>query len=299
MTSILAPVIDPLHWLLQQVHDVTGVSWAWSIILLTFIVRIALVPLTVKQQLSMRALQRVQPELKALQAKHRGDRQRLNEETMKFYREKGVNPFGSCLPLLVQIPIFIGLFYTLRGERFESVVGNSDKSFLNGFVPDITVYLKDLPTSTLVILMVVYVGSQVASTALLPSSVDPRQKYLFMALPVIFAFFIINQNFPAGLMLYWITSNLWTVGQAAIIRKVFPPIQPAPGTQTSIFDLFKRDDDQGTGGSPSKRPTPKGPKPSPKVAKDAPGAAQPGRARRGAAPAKSRAQRQQRRKGER
>ena len=199
-----------------------GFTWAWSIIVLTFIVRLALVPLTVKQQQSMRRMTALQPELKKLQAKYKHDRQMLNEKMMEFYRENNTNPFGSCLPIIVQIPIFIGLFYLLRSpERF--IEPGDDLSFLFGFIEDITTHLKDLPTSTLAILMIIYVSSQVGSMLLMPSTADPRMKYLFAGMPILFAVFIVNQAFPAGLMLYWITTNLWTCAQAGVIRHVFPP----------------------------------------------------------------------------
>jgi YidC/Oxa1 family membrane protein insertase len=128
---------------------------------------------------------------------------------------------GSCLPLLVQIPIFMAMFFVLRDieDEFDS---DDNRSFLGGFLPDISDYLHQLPTSTLVILMAVYIGSQVGSTLLMPTSLDKVQRYLFLALPIVFAFVLIQQDFAAALMLYWITTNLWTVGQAAVIRWVFP-----------------------------------------------------------------------------
>ncbi len=221
LLSIVTTATRPLLWLLETIHK-TGLTWAWSIIVVTFIVRLALVPLTVKQQQSMRRMTALQPELKKLQAKYKHDRQVLNEKMMEFYRENNTNPFGSCLPILVQIPIFIGLFYLLRSpERF--IKPGDDLSFLFGFLPNITTHLKDLPTATLAILMIIYVSSQVGSMLLMPSTADPRMKYLFAGMPILFAVFIVNQAFPVGLMLYWITTNLWTVAQAAVIRHVFPP----------------------------------------------------------------------------
>ena len=231
-TSILAPIKEPLKWLLEHIHSATGLGWGWSIVVLTFIVRIALVPLTVKQQQSMRRMQAVQPEIKKLQEKYRGDKQVLNQKMMEFYRENKVNPFASCLPLIVQFPVFIGLFYVLRNTKGFIQTGD-DVSFFFGAIPDITTHLNKLDTPTLAVLMVIYVGSQVGSTLLMPSSVDPRQKYLFAALPIVFAFFIVSQSFPVGLMIYWITTNLWTVAQAAVIRQWFPPPPPIiPATAT-------------------------------------------------------------------
>jgi YidC/Oxa1 family membrane protein insertase len=253
--SIMTTLTEPLLWLLRHVHAI-GFTWAWSIIVLTFIVRSALVPLTVKQQQSMRRMTALQPELKKLQQKYKHDRQLLNEKMMEFYRENNTNPFGSCLPIVVQIPIFIGLFYLLRRpERF--VQPGDDLSFFVG-IRDITQHLNQLPTLTLAVLMIIYVSSQVGSMLLMPSTADPRYKYLFAGMPILFAVFIINQAFPVGLMLYWITTNLWTVGQAAVIRKFFPP--PA---FVAMQEAKKRGDDPPPAAAKRTEPKPP-PKPKPK-----------------------------------
>jgi YidC/Oxa1 family membrane protein insertase len=254
-TSTIWPITHSLRWALVQIHEITTAPWAWSIIILTFLVRLALVPLTVKQQQSMRRMQALQPEIRKLQEKYRGDRQVLNQKMMELYKDRNVNPFGSCLPIVVQIPIFIGLYYTLRNTGAFIQPGD-DLSFLGGFVPDISQHLQQLPTVSLVILMLVYVGSQIGSTLLMPSTPDPRQKYLFMALPLVFAGFIVTAKFPAGLLLYWITTNLWTVGQAAIIKKYFPPPAlpaPAPPSRASSPARPKR-----PAGAPSRDGTGKG-----------------------------------------
>lgn len=281
LLSIVTTLTAPLLWLLETIHSV-GLTWAWSIIVVTFIVRLALVPLTVKQQQSMRRMTALQPELKKLQAKYKHDRQILNEKMMEFYRENNTNPFGSCLPILVQIPIFIGLFYLLRSpERF--IKPGDDLAFLFGFIPDITTHLKDLPTTTLAILMVIYVSSQVGSMLLMPSTADPRMKYLFAGMPILFAVFIVNQAFPVGLMLYWITTNLWTVGQAAVIRHIFPP--PAFVEMQALAKEKKRGDQ--TPDTPKREARPKpdamAPKPEagkPKPKPQPPRASQPRRTRR-------------------
>ena len=118
VASILTPLEDLLRHILNALHSV-GLPWAWSIVGLTIIVRMLLVPLTVKQIHSMQNMQAHAPQMKEIQRKYKGDRTKLNEELMKFYKENNINPAASCLPLLAQLPIFIGLFYTLRALREE------------------------------------------------------------------------------------------------------------------------------------------------------------------------------------
>ena len=228
--SLLDPIVLPLTWLLTTIHEQLGVSWAWSIVLLTVLVRIVMIPLTVKQQQSFRAMQSLQPQIKKLQAKYKDDRQKLNEEMMLFYRENKVNPFGSCLPLIVQLPIFFALYIVLV-DISEEIEAGADLSMFWGWIPNITESLNMLPGSTLWPLMIIYVLSQMGSTLLMPTSVDPKQKYIFLFLPIVFAYFIVSppfgtSEFPAGLLIYWITTNLWTCGQAAVIRVWFPPPLP-------------------------------------------------------------------------
>src|SRR5205085_10891213 len=114
LANIFQPLIDVFEAVLKFFHDSVGVSWGWSIVLLTICVRAVLVPLTVKQFHSMQRLQQHTPELKALQARYKDDKQRQQQEMMKFYRDNNVNPLGSCLPLAAQLPVFISLFYMLR-----------------------------------------------------------------------------------------------------------------------------------------------------------------------------------------
>jgi len=190
-------------------------------------VRIVIVPLTVKQIRSMQHLQAHAPELKALQQKYKGDKQRMNEEVMKFYRENKINPAASCLPILIQIPGFISLYYVLRDfekEVFPQYPG-SDLGWL-GIVPNITTNITDHWSGWL--LLVIYIVSQVSSTFFMSTTMDPRQRWIFMALPLVFVFFIINANFPVGLLLYWVTTNLWTVGQGLVTRRLMPKPQPPP-----------------------------------------------------------------------
>jgi YidC/Oxa1 family membrane protein insertase len=221
---LLSPLTGLVHTVLFGIQSFTGFSWAWSIILLTILVRICLVPLTVKQMRSMQAMQRLGPEIKRLQEKFKDDKQELNRRMMEFYKENNVNPFSSCMPLLLQIPVFIALFYELRAFS-KDPPSTGSLSFFFGQIPDITIHTSKAGWPGWV-LIALYVVSQLASSLLMPNP-DPRQRYIFMAMPFLFVLFVIN--FPVGLMLYWITSNLWTVGQQAAIRRFMPPPAIAGG----------------------------------------------------------------------
>lgn len=233
---IIQPLIDLFEEVLVFFHDSLTLGWGTSIIALTVTIRALLLPLTLKQVKSMQEMQRIAPQMKELQAKYKEDRQRLNQEMMKLYQEHKVNPFASCLPLLAQLPVFISLFYLLRNDLRHEVCprlnpldaattkpcGESGASeFL--FIPDIT----DAATGgVLITLIVLYVATQLASSLLMSVSADPRQRYIFLALPFIFIPFIIS--FPAGLLVYWITTNLWTIVQQFIVRKTVGPVRPVP-----------------------------------------------------------------------
>jgi YidC/Oxa1 family membrane protein insertase len=220
--SILTPLEDLLRHILNGLHSI-GLPWAWAIVGLTIIVRMLLVPLTVKQIHSMQNMQAHAPQMKEIQRKYKGDRQKLNEELMKFYRENNINPASSCLPLLAQLPVFIGLFYTLR--HFAKHPPPGDLSWLH-FLPSIAAKASSHWSGW--VLIVVYVASQLASTYFMSGTMQKSQRYLMMVLPFFFIPFIIH--FPAGLVLYWMTTNLWTVGQGLITRRLIPKVAaPAPG----------------------------------------------------------------------
>ncbi len=219
--GLLGPIEDVLTDILEWLHTSAGLTWAWAIVVLTVGVRIVILPLTIKQIRSMQRLQQYAPELKALQQKYKNDKQRMNEEVMKFYREHKVNPAASCLPIIPQIPIFISLFWVLRD--FEKEVfpqyPSSELGFLNDLVPDITQHINEHWSGWL--LLVVYVTSQLLSLLLSTTAVQSKgQRYVLLALPFIFIPFIIN--FPVGLMIYWVTTNLWTVGQGIVTRRLYP-----------------------------------------------------------------------------
>jgi YidC/Oxa1 family membrane protein insertase len=209
-------VLDFWHGLLG---DFDG-SWGWSIILLTFTVRLAILPLTFKGVKSMQRMQQLQPEIKAIQARYKGDRQRMNQEVMAFYQREKVNPLGSCLPLALQIPFFISLFQLLRSAGFKEDLG-SNKGFF--FIPDLTQKVTG-HTGVLITLIVLYVGTQLAASLVTAISADPTQRRIMLALPFVFTIFIVN--FQAGLIVYWITTNVWTIGQQLVVKKLYPKPEP-------------------------------------------------------------------------
>jgi len=226
LANILQPLINVANGVLKFFHDNAGLSWGMSIIALTFLTRAILIPLTYRQIKGMRALQALQPQIKEIQEKYKNDRQRMQQEMMRFYQENKVNPFASCIPLIAQIPVFITLFYVLRHELPADIgcqAGHcgSEASFL--FIPDLTAKATG---GVLITLLILYIATQMAAGAVMAMSADSSQRMLMFALPLIFVPFIIR--FPAGLVLYWITTNVWTIGQQFAVKRFIP----APVVQT-------------------------------------------------------------------
>jgi YidC/Oxa1 family membrane protein insertase len=261
--SPLTPLEHAARHVLNWLHFTIGLPWAWSIVALTVIVRMILVPLTVKQIHSMQNLQRYAPQMKEIQKKYKQDKQKQNEELMKFYKENQINPAASCLPMLVQLPVFIALYYSLRAFAKEPVALHpGGLSFLH-FIPSIA----DPTTHHWggFVLLVVYVASQMASTLFMATTVDKMQRYLFMFMPVVFVFVI--ARFPAGLVLYWCTTNLWTVGQGLITRRLVPKT-PVVTTEKKSSRTPRSDDGDGGGNGAKRAPEP--PKPQSTAASAAP-----------------------------
>jgi YidC/Oxa1 family membrane protein insertase len=214
----LQPLIDVANSVLTFFHDDVGVSWGVAIILLTFVTRIVILPLSLKQIRSMRSLQAHQPEIKKIQEKYKDDRQRMQREMMDFYRENKINPFASCVPLLLQLPVFLALFYLLRSDEFQQEIhaAGSDPSFLG--IPALD---EKATGAALIVLIALYFVTMVGSTSIMAASAEGSQRLMMYALPVVFTPFIIS--FPAGLIVYWITTNLWTMGQQWVVKQVIPP----------------------------------------------------------------------------
>jgi YidC/Oxa1 family membrane protein insertase len=213
--NIFQPLIEVFETVLKFFHDHLALSWGTSIIALTLVVRSALLPLTLKQFKSMQRLAHLQPEIKKLQERYKNDKERLNQETMKFYRENKVNPFSSCLPMVAQFPVFISLFYMLRVDlRYDICPDVNPPTRVHPipcgpggeaqwfFIPDLTARAYGW---VLIVLIVLYIASQLFSTLLMSTTTDKTQRMIFIAMPFFFVTFV--WRFPAGLLLYWITTN--------------------------------------------------------------------------------------------
>ena len=196
----------------------------------------------------MQRLQGLQPEIKKIQARYKDDKQRMNQEVMAFYQREKVNPLGSCMPLLLQIPFFISLFYLLRSDEFKADIADNP-----GFFPIDNLAEKVTGDPVLLgVLIVLYVATQLAASAVTAFSADPMQRRIMFALPFVFVIFIIN--FEAGLIVYWITTNVWTIGQQLLVKKLYPkPQLTAP-------------EDDGAGDGKPARGKPAAAKPSPAAA---------------------------------
>jgi YidC/Oxa1 family membrane protein insertase len=251
--NIFQPLIDVFEAVIKFFHNSVGIPWGWAIVLLTIVVRAAMIPLTMKQIKSMVRLQALSPQMKEVQAKYKEDKQRQQQEIMKLYKENGVNPFGSCLPLVAQLPVFVSLYYMLRqslrvdicpgvqhayqakyaalhhvslqaASAHTVVCGDHNASFL--FIHDLT----DKATGiTLVILLILYVGTQLGSTIMMSASqTDPNMRRIMMFMPLVFVLVVIR--FPAGVLVYWITTNTWTIGQQYIVKRRMGPLKAATAT---------------------------------------------------------------------
>jgi YidC/Oxa1 family membrane protein insertase len=266
--NAFSPLINLFESIMVFIHaHLVGGSWGLAIVGLTVLTRAVLVPLTFKQLKSMQEMQRMAPQMNALKEKYKDDKQRQQQEIMKFYKENKINPLASCLPFVLQLPVFISLFYMLRTDlKFDicgpqlreyysrelhrpivknsqipehavKVVGHTVKGLTEVgcnvvapgsakflFIPDITYKATG---AVLIVLIAVYIGSQIASTLMATATADPNQRRMMLLLPLVIVAFLFR--YPAGLLVYWITTNLWTIGQQYFIRQRMGPAPAAPG----------------------------------------------------------------------
>jgi YidC/Oxa1 family membrane protein insertase len=241
--NIFQPLIDVLAAVLKFFHNNLGVSWGLSILLLTVALRLALLPLAIRQFHSMQRLQQHMPQLKELQAKYKGNKERQQQETMKFYSENNVNPFASCVPLLIQWPFLIAMFWTLRGNLRNDICSPFQHQFRQGLIQHgmtaakaagqttpcgqhggaSFLFIHDLTNSPhgveIVILLALYILTSIGSSLIMMApGTEKQQRYMMLALPVVFAFITIR--FPAGALLYYIFFNLWMVGQQYVFKQL-------------------------------------------------------------------------------
>lgn len=199
-------IAKPIFLVLQYLHNSIG-NWGWAIIVLTFLVRLLLYPLTYKGMVSMQKLKVLAPKIKDLQAKYKGDPQKMNMHMMDLYKKEGANPMGGCLPMILQIPVFFAIYRVLlnaielKGAEwlFWSDLSLMDPYFVLPILLGVSMYIHQVITPT--------------------TFTDPLQAKVFKFLPVIFTFFFIT--FPAGLVLYWFVNNIFSIAQQYYINKIF------------------------------------------------------------------------------
>lgn len=263
---ILDPIYDTMGRVLAFFYSVIA-SYGVAIALLTVTVRIFLIPLTAKQVKSQQAMQRIQPELKRLQAKHKNDRQKLNEEMMKFYKENKVNPLAGCLPILLQAPLFIVLYRLIldlshkagpkhvpRDSRLFTSLVESGGAMISWGI-DLSKTASSVGGGK-VLLYYALIALTVATgyfqqrqmTARLPKdAINPQMQMITKVFPIIIG--VVSFSVPAGVVVYFIVSNLWQIGQQAVTFRAFPPPHTAAGSDKT--DLPDKADKVVKGGSKS------------------------------------------------
>ena len=262
----LNPLYIAVAWVMTQIHaglshimpSTSGEAWFLTIVLLVVLMRLLLVPLFVKQMHSMRKMSALTPQLQELRKKYKGDKQTLNEETMRLYRENGVNPLGGCLPLLAQMPVFFALLSVLRAiagwrpglplpyHMSESVVRSAQNAnILGAKIGDKVLFTGTMHVpleAKIVICCAVAISvittfmtvRQNTKRGLTPNMTPDNpmaasQKYMAYIVP----FFALSELYWAfGLVLYWVTTNVWTLGQQYVLFKRYPPTVPATATAT-------------------------------------------------------------------
>ncbi|MFE9766809.1 membrane protein insertase YidC [Streptomyces sp. NPDC005808] len=267
IASLFSFITTPVSWVIVQFHSVYGkifgadTGWAWglSIVSLVILIRICLIPLFVKQIKATRAMQTLQPEMKKIQERYKNDKQRQSEEMMKLYKDSGTNPLSSCLPILAQSPFFFALYHVLNGIASNKTIGVINDSLLasaqkahifgaplaakftdgTSKVEALGASLTDVRVVTAIMIVLMSASQFYTQRQLMTKNVDmsvktpfmQQQKMLMYVFPVMFAIFGIN--FPVGVLVYWLTTNVWTMGQQMyVIRN-----NPTPGSKAQAAYL--------------------------------------------------------------
>ncbi|MFI6847224.1 membrane protein insertase YidC [Kitasatospora sp. NBC_00085] len=250
--SFLNPLYTAVSWIIVQFHslyshifDPDG-GWAWGLAIASMVVviRICLIPLFVKQIKATRAMQAIQPKMKAIQERYKNDKQRQSEEMMKLYKEAGTNPFSSCLPIIVQAPFFTALYGVLasvaKGKSIGVINGDlltsAGKAHIFG-APLSATFVGSSETSVKIVVAIMIImmsASQfITQRQLMTKNVDltvktpfmQQQKMLMYVFPIMFA--VMGINFPVGVLVYWLTTNVWSMGQQLIVIRN----NPTPGSK--------------------------------------------------------------------
>ncbi|MCL8011106.1 membrane protein insertase YidC [Streptomyces sp. AS02] len=267
IASLFSFITTPVSWVIVQFHKVYGAifgpdtGWAWglSIVSLVILIRICLIPLFVKQIKATRAMQTLQPEMKKIQERYKNDKQRQSEEMMKLYKETGTNPLSSCLPILAQSPFFFALYHVLNSIANNDTIGVINESLLKSAqqahifgaplaakftdsaadVAELNASLTTVRIVTAVMIVLMSASQFYTQRQLMTKNVDTtvktpfmqQQKMLMYIFPVMFAVFGIN--FPVGVLVYWLTTNVWTMGQQMYVIHN----NPTPGSKAQAAYL--------------------------------------------------------------
>ncbi|MFC8239618.1 membrane protein insertase YidC [Streptomyces chartreusis] len=267
IASLFSFITTPVSWVIVQFHSVYGAifgpdtGWAWglSIVSLVILIRICLIPLFVKQIKATRAMQTLQPEMKKIQERYKNDKQRQSEEMMKLYKETGTNPLSSCLPILAQSPFFFALYHVLNSIANNDTIGVINESLLKSAqqahifgaplaakftdssadVAALDASLTTVRIVTAVMIVLMSASQFYTQRQLMTKNVDTtvktpfmqQQKMLMYVFPVMFAVFGIN--FPVGVLVYWLTTNVWTMGQQMYVIHN----NPTPGSKAQAAYL--------------------------------------------------------------
>ncbi|MBC7858483.1 MAG: membrane protein insertase YidC [Burkholderiaceae bacterium] len=204
----LTIIAKPMFWVMEQIHSVLG-NWGWTIIAFTVLIKLAFFPLSAAGYRSMAKMKVLAPKMQALRERHKGDPQKMNQATMELYKTEKINPLGGCLPILVQMPVFIALYWVLNASveiRGAPWIG----------------WITDLAApDPWFILPVLYAISMYITTKLNPAPADPMQAKMMLYMPL--AFSVMFFFFPSGLVLYWVVNNVLSIGQQYVITKKYEP----------------------------------------------------------------------------
>ncbi|WP_327067996.1 membrane protein insertase YidC [Kitasatospora sp. NBC_01250] len=250
--SFLNPLYTAVSWIIVQFHALyshvfpadSGWAWGLAIASMVIVIRICLIPLFVKQIKSTRAMQAIQPKMKAIQERYKSDKQRQSEEMMKLYKEAGTNPFSSCLPILVQMPFFTALYGVLSSVAHNKEIGvingpllaSAGKAHIFG-APLSATFVHSTETNvkivTAVMIVMMSLSQFITQRQLMTKNVDltvktpfmQQQKMLMYVFPFMFA--VMGINFPVGVLVYWLTTNVWSMGQQLVVIRN----NPTPGSK--------------------------------------------------------------------